>query len=145
MSSLRVVLAGTVLAAVLAACGSEGAGTATSTFPQHGGFGFAGPSGRTAGTLISQDGCLMYEASDDGAERTLLVWPTGFAPLSDGQGVQGDGHTLLVGDSVVLGGGEYTDETWVWERLVGPPIAAACRTGRYALVTSVVSVSSPER
>lgn len=74
---------------------------------------------------------------------SLLVWPTDYAPVESGDGVVGDGHALLVGDEVSLGGGEYTDETWVFDRLVGPPIAPECRTGRYVLVTSIIE--SPPR
>lgn len=88
-------------------------------------------------------GCFMYEAVTDGGKRTLLIWPTNYAPVEGGQGVQGDGHVLSVGDEVVLGGGEYTDEAWVMDHLSGPPIADGCRTGLYALVTSVVSTTQP--
>jgi hypothetical protein len=73
----------------------------------------------------------------------LLVGPTDFAVAADGVGVAGDERVLLVGDAVVLGGGEYTDEGWVMDRLVGPPIAPECRTGRYVFVTSVIE--SPQR
>lgn len=84
----------------------------------------------------------MLEAANPGGQRTLLVWPATFRPADGGHGVQGDGVLLNVGDEVVLGGGWYTDEAWVSGRLLGPPIAPACRTGEYALVTSFVS-SSP--
>jgi hypothetical protein len=84
----------------------------------------------------------MLEAAAPGGQRTLLVWPVTYRPVDGGHGVQGDGVLVHVGDSVVLGGREYTDEAWVTERLLGPSIAPACRTGRYALVTSFVS-SSP--
>lgn len=81
----------------------------------------------------------MFEAGAPGGQRTLLVWPTTYRPVDGGQGVEGDGMVLHVGEEVVLGGGEYTDEAWVTDHLVGPPILPACRTGRYALVTSIGS------
>jgi hypothetical protein len=84
----------------------------------------------------------MLEAAAPGEKRTLLVWPITYRPVDGGQGVQGDGVLLHVGDEVVFGGGSYTDEAWVTDRLLGPPIRLACRTGQYALVTSFVS-SSP--
>lgn len=84
-----------------------------------------------------ESGCLMFESPGPGIERTLLVWPSSYVPLEGGAGVRGDGVELLLGDEVLLGGGEYTDETWVKERLIGPPVKPECLTGRYALITSM--------
>ena len=142
MSASRRLLPGALLSAVLAGCNIFGNGAASPTFPQHEGFGLSGPSGGTVGTLVVHQGCLMF-APDEAGTRTMIIWPTDFAPLPDGTGVQGDGHVLLVGDEVEFGGGEYTDEAWVMERLVGPPMALECRIGRYVLVTSVMG--EPER
>ena len=126
-----------LLAMLLVACGPVGNGQASATFPQHEGFGLAGPAGATSGTIERRSGCLMY-APVANVGPALLVWPTDFAVAADGVGVAGDERVLLVGDAVVLGGGEYTDESWVMDRLVGPTIAPECRTGRYVLVTSVI-------
>ena len=127
---------------VLGACGPAPSGAGSPTFPQHRGFGQTGPSAMVGGTLVSEAECLMLEAPAPSGQRTMLIWPVTYRPIAGGQGVQDDGVALHVGDEVVLGGGEYTDEAWITERLVGPAIAPACRTGRYALVTSIVS-SSP--
>ena len=140
MRSLRVG-ADLVCLVLLTACGPVSSGAASSTFPQHVGFGDSGPAGLLAGRLVSDAGCLMLEVGDPGGRRTLLVWPDSYRPVPDGQGVQGDAVVIHVGDEVVLGGGEYTDEAWVSERLVGPAISAECRTGQYGLVTSIVSTT----
>jgi hypothetical protein len=79
----------------------------------------------------------MLESAGPAYERTLLIWPPSYTPLEDGAGVQGDGIELLLGDEVLLGGGEYSDEAWVNERLIGPPIQSECLTRLYTLITSM--------
>ncbi|HEX5828777.1 MAG TPA: hypothetical protein VFY23_14730 [Candidatus Limnocylindrales bacterium] len=79
----------------------------------------------------------MYEAVGS-IEPSLLIWPADFVPAEDGNAVVGANRLIRVGDRVRFGGGEYTEEAWVFDRLVGPPVAPACRTGRYVLVTSVI-------
>jgi len=49
----------------------------------------------------------------------------------------------MAGDQISLGGGEYTDEAWVFARLVGPSVAPECGTGRYVLATTILE--SPPR
>lgn len=122
---------------VLAGCNLIGAGSASPTFPQHSGFNGTGPASLVQGKLVLEAGCLMLESPGPGFERTLLIWPSSYVPLQDGAGVRGDGVELLLGDEVLLGGGEYTDEAWVKERLIGPPVKSDCLTGRYALITSM--------
>lgn len=121
----------------VAACGLVGNGAASPTFPQHEGFGPTGPAGATTGTIERRAGCLMYEAVGN-IGPSLLIWPTDFASAEGGDGVVGGDRILLIGDEVALGGGEYTDEAWVFDRIVGPPVAPECRTGRYVLVTSII-------
>lgn len=130
-------LAVLVLSIGLVGCGLTASGAASPTFPQHRGFDGTGPAATVQGKLVSQAGCLMFEAPGPGSERTLLVWPASYVPLEGGAGVRGDGVELRLGEVVLLGGGEYTDEAWVNERLIGPPIQAECQTGRYALITSM--------
>jgi len=125
------------LLTVLAGCNLIGVSSASPTFPQHGGFGGTGPAGLVQGKLVLEAGCLMFESPGPGYERTLLVWPSSYVLLGGGAGVLGDGVELLLGDVVLLGGGEYTDEAWVKERLIGPPVKPECLTGRYALITSM--------
>lgn len=122
---------------LLVGCNPIGAGSASPTFPQHGGFDGTGPASLVQGKLVLEAGCLMFESPGPGYERTLLVWPSSYVPLEGGAGVLGDGVELLLGDEVLLGGGEYTDEAWVKERLIGPPVKPECLTGRYALITSM--------
>ncbi len=125
------------LLVTLAGCNLIGAGSASPTFPQHRGFFLSGPASLVQGKLVLESGCLMLESAGPAYERTLLIWPPSYTPLEDGAGVQGDGIELLLGDEVLLGGGEYSDEAWVNERLIGPPIQPECLTRLYTLITSM--------
>jgi hypothetical protein len=84
-------------------------------------------------TLVRSGGCL-YADAPDGSDRWLPIWPRSYHVDGDAL-FDLDMRVATVGDTVPLGGGEYTavDEDFLRSLMVDD-IPTACRIGQYWLV-----------
>jgi hypothetical protein len=97
------------------------------------------PIGPTTGVLRAHDGCLWFA---EGQTEYLVLWPAG-AQLVYASGkvaVSMRGAVIPVGSRVRVAGGEYRPDDPSEEQLMGQPVPAACRRGRYWLATEISPV-----
>jgi len=96
------------------------------------------PDASRQGTFLLQNGCAWLK-DEISADVWSVVWPSD-AYLDGAPGfirVNVGGKSIVDGQRVTLGGGEYADDAWV-ESLVGK-IPPACKSGLYWLATRVIS------
>jgi hypothetical protein len=97
------------------------------------------PVAGTSGRLVVQNGCLFLEHASEGGTFSLPLWPDswnleGTDPISV---VADDGSSLLVGETVSLGGGAWPAEAV--EELIGESVPERCEpSSDYWLATEVI-------
>jgi hypothetical protein len=133
---MRGTVVAIIAAALLAACGGSvtaGGVTILRYGPMTG-----SPAALASGTLRFLDGCAILENIDpNGAPvGVVILWPPGtdLRVMDDKVHVVVGGVAATDGDEVQLGGGEYTDQSWV-EQLVGE--VGNCRSDRYWLASTM--------
>jgi hypothetical protein len=93
----------------------------------------ASPLGMASGVVELVAGCLYVR---DG----LLIWPPEYKFGARGlsPAVVGDGVAIVPGDTVTIGGGEYTNLQFMPSRLIGD--APPCAADSYIWVSKTTSV-----
>ncbi len=95
-----------------------------------------GPPGDLRGQLVARDGCLFWDAGEQG--KYLVLWPSTFTLSGTDPPVvtSETGQELHVGELATLGGGERSWRSA--QEMIGVAIPDRCRTSGYWLTTEVI-------
>jgi hypothetical protein len=99
--------------------------------PEPGG---ARATGLLAGRLVLRNGCLFWDAGEQGIN--LPIWPASYRLGADEAIVTDHGQEVALGKSAALGGGERTLKEV--RDMIGSTVPRQCRASGYWLVTEVI-------